>query len=84
MPKELIYRKKMGFAIPVNEWMKGRFGEELMDLTNDPNNIAWQYVNRHYIKKLYSEHIGNKKDHAQRLWLALILSKWLHWSNNFE
>ncbi len=84
IPNELIYRKKMGFAIPVNEWMKGRFGEELMDLTNDPNNIAWQYVDRHYLKKLYSEHIGNKKDHAQRLWLALILSKWFHWSSNFE
>ena len=36
LPRELIYRRKMGFAIPIAEWLRGRLAPLLNEVLFDP------------------------------------------------
>lgn len=77
VPKELIDRPKMGFGVPIDEWLRGPLKE-----------WAWSRLNPDTIKKhnvLESEPIQNQwKAHQDQtanfqypLWTALILQDWL-------
>ena len=57
LPKEICYRKKSGFPLPMNSWMKNeRIKEILFDQRSKSRNI----YNDDFIKRLYKKQ--NNKD----------------------
>jgi len=40
-----------------------------------PHNLP-DWLNAQYVQQLLNEHRARKRDHALRLWLLLMLSKW--------
>ena len=71
---ELIYRREMGFGIPVAHWLCGRlaplieevlFDARLMELLNS-------VVIRKTVKEFREQHI----DHSSRLWGLLMYGLW--------
>lgn len=77
VPAEAIYRKKMGFSIPVDAWMRGEFGERLSAMARDAEHPLWAVLNRSSVMTLHGEHQARRKSHTFRLWLALVLGSWL-------
>ncbi len=51
VPKELLERPKMGFAVPLDKWMRGALWEQLTDYANE------DYINRQGIFR--SEDVNN-------------------------
>ena len=75
LPKDVIYRKKMGFGIPLEEWFLkklGNFGIELFR-----NSIAEElgYIKKGTFEKFIIKHKITKKE-TTRLWLLLWLELW--------
>ena len=74
LPKEVIYRKKMGFGLPLNDWMrkifKNRINEALTYLPEDR-------FDKNYIETLWKEFESKKKDHGTKLWRLFMLGVWL-------
>ena len=76
VPRALIDRPKMGFAVPLDEWLRGplkAWGEDL--LFYDP--IAeLPMLNRQEIRSQWRAHQSGKANNAQALWAVLQLVAW--------
>jgi asparagine synthase (glutamine-hydrolysing) len=78
LPEGHFDRPKMGFAVPIGEWLRTDLREMLYDLIKAQDSFAGQFFDRSYIQKLIAEHETSKKDHSQRLYALLVLELWRH------
>jgi asparagine synthase (glutamine-hydrolysing) len=80
VPRELIERPKMGFAIPLDDWLRGPLREWAEDLLAESNISRVPQLNASAIRKMWAAHIANKGHFAQQLWIVLQLLAWYrHW-----
>lgn len=75
IPTEAYKKKKLGFPVPVREWIKeGDFKEEVeKTLTSD---VANKYFNTKIINKMFEEHVNGKKDNYRKIWTIYTFIKW--------
>lgn len=76
LPREIIYRKKSGFVLPVAQWFRQEFGEVLKTLLFSPRALAREYFYPDYIRHVIEEHQSGRADHVHRLWSLLWLELW--------
>jgi asparagine synthase (glutamine-hydrolysing) len=77
LPKEIIYRKKFGFDVPVKEWLRSnRALGQFLDLLRAKAFRDRGYFNQKTITKLIDEHLAATKDHSEILWGLLSLEIW--------
>lgn len=81
VPTELFERPKMGFAIPVGEWMRGPlrpWAEALLD----PVRLRREgYLHPDVVQAVWREHLAGRGTHEARLWSVLMFEAWLEaWS----
>lgn len=74
-PKEIMDRKKHGFAIPVSELIKTKFKNRFEDVLFDKGNTAADLFDESEVKRLWEEHQHNKVDHRKKLWSLFTLYK---------
>lgn len=86
LPSEIVDRPKMGFAIPVGEWFRTDFGQMktlLLDMLHSadpfPADVLGLELNRRFIDQMLSEHMDQRRDHSQRLYMLLVLAIWCRW-----
>ena len=76
LPDSCLYRKKMGFSIPVAKWLKNELGSVFKETVFDKNGFCSSYLNTDTIKKMYIDHADGRADFAYELWAVLFLEKW--------
>ncbi|WP_016957049.1 asparagine synthase (glutamine-hydrolyzing) [Catenovulum agarivorans] len=76
LPDEILYRKKMGFSVPLADWFRGEIKHIAEDklLTNNAGLV--KYFKADAIKKLWDEHQAAKHDHGAVLWSLLMFQMW--------
>lgn len=75
IPTEAYKKKKLGFPVPVREWIKeGDFKEEVEKTLN--SDVANKYFNTKIINKMFEEHINGKKDNYRKIWTIYTFIKW--------
>ncbi|MCD1630759.1 asparagine synthase (glutamine-hydrolyzing) [Marinobacter shengliensis] len=80
VPRELIERPKMGFAIPLDDWLRGPLREWAEDLLAESNINQVPQLDAGAVKKMWSAHVANEGHFAQQLWIVLQLLAWFrHW-----
>lgn len=76
LPKELVYRKKMGFTPPMAEWLRNELREQLTDALA-PETIRRRGLFRpEGIGRLVDQHMRREFDHSYLLWELLMLEMW--------
>ena len=78
--KAYTRRNKMGFGLPMAEFMKSR-QFPLWDILQ-PGDPVYEFVDEDEVSRMRSEHQAGKKDWNMQLWSILVLSQWLK-ANNF-
>jgi asparagine synthase (glutamine-hydrolysing) len=81
LPPEIVDRPKMGFAIPVGQWFRSDYGgmkTMLMDhlRSAEPWPNFGVDLNRGFVDQMVGEHMEERRDHSQRLYMLLVLSIW--------
>ena len=75
IPNESYKKKKLGFPVPVREWIKEKdFYEEIKRTFS--LSIADELFNKEAIMKLLEEHKNGKKDNYRRIWAIYSFLKW--------
>ena len=85
LPKEIVDRPKMGFAIPIGEWFRTDYGGMkalLLDHLNSAEPFGPISLNRKAVQRFIDEHMSEKRDHGQRLFTLLTLSIWAKTDSN--
>jgi asparagine synthase (glutamine-hydrolysing) len=75
VPRDVVYRPKMGFAMPLAEWFRGRLGEVLEDLMKSCVAAEEGWIRLAPVRSCLKAH-RNGENHAMRLWLILWLEYW--------
>lgn len=80
VPKELMERPKMGFGIPLDNWLSTLLKDELLLMVNDRLFIDAFLLNQEKLEKLVQVYL-NKSGHSPYLvWYLYCLHKWyLRW-----
>lgn len=77
VPRELIERPKMGFSVPIGEWLRGPLREWGGSLLGDSRLRQEGYFNPAPIRKKWAEHLSGKRNWQYHLWNVLMFEAWL-------
>jgi asparagine synthase (glutamine-hydrolysing) len=75
IPRALVDRPKMGFAVPLAEWLRGPFrswAEELLQRCD----LEHAGLEPDAIRQLWSEHLAGKRHWQYQLWNVLMFRTW--------
>lgn len=83
IPKELLDRPKMGFAIPIAKWLKNELRNHVEEYLSE-NRIEKQGIfNWAFIAKLKVDFYGGRKEYDSKLWYFLMFQMWYErWMEN--
>lgn len=76
MTPEILSRRKMGFAMPIDEWIRGELYELTRDLLTDRTAQARGLFNQAGIVKMLDRHKEGTDRYGLQLWLLLIFEIW--------
>ena len=77
VPKELIERPKMGFGIPVGEWLRGPLKEWAEELICESRLKSEGFFYPEVVCQMWSEHISGARNWQSQLWAILMFQAWL-------
>jgi asparagine synthase (glutamine-hydrolysing) len=77
LPDDVLYRKKMGFAVPLAEWFRGPLQQKLQDKLLSDVMINSGYFNVAELKQLIDDHKRSLKDNSAALWTLLMFAAFL-------
>jgi len=76
VPRNIIERKKQGFAAPVNEWLREEwYGFLESTLLNSPL-VRERILHKEFLAVLLKQHRERKRNEGQNLWNLLNLTLW--------
>lgn len=76
LPHEVMYRKKMGFGIPIHSWFRNELKDYAYDILLSEKAISRGIFKENEVKKLLDEHNNTKIEHGNRIWALITLELW--------
>ncbi len=76
IPNEVIYRKKVGFAVPLSPWFMGSLQGFLKDTLLSEASLARGYFKPEAVTSLINSFLERKVDSWRGLWTLLSLELW--------
>ena len=73
LPREILYRPKMGFVTPVSAWFRGALADEAAALVRSPVLATW--FDPHAVERLAAEHRAGRAEHGRTLWQLVMLER---------
>jgi asparagine synthase (glutamine-hydrolysing) len=77
VPKELIERPKMGFGVPIGEWLRGSMRDWAGDMLSSERLKREGFLNNAAIQEKWLEHSSGKRNWQNHLWNVLMFETWL-------
>jgi asparagine synthase (glutamine-hydrolysing) len=76
LPDGILYRKKMGFSVPLASWFRHEIKELAQRHLIDQAQGLKTIFNHGYIITLWNEHQNGGADHSALLWSMLMFEMW--------
>jgi asparagine synthase (glutamine-hydrolysing) len=76
LPREIIYRKKQGFPVPIAKWFRTNLREKSREILLDPKSIGRQYFKSSYVEGILDKHAAGREDLSRRIFTLLTLELW--------
>jgi asparagine synthase (glutamine-hydrolysing) len=77
LPHEVMYRPKMGFAVPLARWFRGPLRERLASTVLGSRLADTGLFNRAYLRELLDAHVARRRDYSVPLWTLLMFDAFL-------
>ncbi|MFZ1158623.1 MAG: asparagine synthase (glutamine-hydrolyzing), partial [Candidatus Sulfotelmatobacter sp.] len=76
VPREVLYRPKQGFALPLVHWMRNELKDLILTVLLEPKTLQRGYFNPKAVQQLLDEHFRGRRNHSDRIWRLLMLELW--------
>jgi asparagine synthase (glutamine-hydrolysing) len=80
VPPVLFDRPKMGFGVPIGDWLRGGLREWAEDLLSPHTLEQTGYFKPEVVQHLWQTHIAGRRDQQYKLWPILMFQSWVHGS----
>ena len=74
LPRDTIYRTKMGFGVPLADWFRGGIREYASAYIVDRSD---PFLSGSFVKKIWDQHQSGLRDRSSQLWNVLMFRLWL-------
>lgn len=76
VPEEALFRRKVGFRVPIDLWFKGPLKSLVADLLLSPQAATRGYFNTRNMEKFVREHLEGVRDRQKQLWALVNFELW--------
>lgn len=76
VPRSLIERPKMGFGVPIGQWLRTDLRDWAEDLLSPGSLQSHGLLNPAVIRKTWEDHLSGKRNWEHRLWAVLMFQSW--------
>jgi asparagine synthase (glutamine-hydrolysing) len=77
LPHELLYRPKMGFAVPLAQWFRGPLRGRIREVMRSERLADTGFFNQRYLSQLVDRHQSGVMDYSASLWTLLMFDAFL-------
>lgn len=77
LPQDVLYRNKMGFAVPLEEWFRGPLKQRVQDKLLSDEMLNSGYFDPNELKRLLNDHSKGLKDNSAALWTLMMFAAFL-------
>jgi asparagine synthase (glutamine-hydrolysing) len=82
LPHDIMYRKKMGFSIPLAEWFRGPLKAKLNAALKSQRMADTGLFNMAFLSRMADEHARGVRDYSASLWSLLMFEAFLRNNEN--
>lgn len=76
LPNELINRPKMGFGVPIEDWLRKDLRSWASDLLNPTKLKNEGFFNSKIVNDIFQQHLSGVRNHQHDLWGILMFQAW--------
>ncbi len=77
VPRALIERPKMGFGVPIGEWLRGPMRDWAEALLDRDRLEREGYLRPEPIRRMWQAHLEGNVNEQYKLWIVLMFQAWL-------
>jgi asparagine synthase (glutamine-hydrolysing) len=77
LPQEVLYRSKMGFAVPLARWFRGPLRPRVRRVLFGSRLAETGYFNVGFLKQLAARHESGARDYSATIWSLLMFDAFL-------
>lgn len=77
LPRDVLYRPKMGFSVPLAKWLRGPLAERARNAILGPTLAETGFFNRDTLRSMLEQHQSGQRDFAAPLWSLLMFEAFL-------
>ncbi len=77
LPAEVFEKPKRGFGLPLGSWLREELRDEMIATLTDPALKKMGIFQEEALVGLMNDHISGRADHRHRLWVLMVLGRWL-------
>jgi len=77
LPDDVLYRPKMGFAVPLARWFRGPLKQRVREAVLGETLASTGIFNKDYLQQLVDAHQSGARDFSAPLWALLMFEAFL-------
>ena len=77
LPHDILYRKKMGFSVPLASWFRGPLAQRVRDSLLGPLLADTGIFNLTFLRELVEHHQSGRRDYSASIWTLLMFEAFL-------
>jgi asparagine synthase (glutamine-hydrolysing) len=77
LPKDILYRPKMGFGVPLGQWFRGELKQNIRDSVLSERMMSCGFFEADYLRRLVDHHQSGLRDYSSPLWTLMMFDQFL-------
>ncbi|HEU4374477.1 MAG TPA: XrtA/PEP-CTERM system amidotransferase [Telluria sp.] len=77
LTEDILYRKKMGFSVPLASWFRGPLRQRVRDSLLGPMLADTGIFNQQFLSELVEQHQSGRRDYSASIWALLMFEAFL-------
>ena len=72
VPRDLLYRPKMGFVVPISDWFRGPLADRIEGIVGRSSAVETGWFDTAFLARAVEDHRAGRADHGRLLWQMLM------------